>query len=127
MALELCEAPRTVASRNTDGTVMADYENPIMNAAQYSNYEFDKSIFIKKRPEKMASGLNWVNKTDTPGRFDIVSVSQGRGQAQDLDTMPPSIEGTQLKKTEKGCDRLPTAQSPLHKGEEVPKKEICNG
>jgi hypothetical protein len=58
--LKECMAPSTPDSKRKDGTVMASWENPILNAAQYSSYGF-----VKPKKEK-ASGLNPVNKTNDP-------------------------------------------------------------
>ena len=38
LVLKECMAPSTAASKRKDGTVMASWENPILNAAQYSDY-----------------------------------------------------------------------------------------
>jgi hypothetical protein len=62
--LKECMAPSTPASKRKDGTVMASWENPIMNAAQYSDYGFNKENLKPKKVK--APGLNPVNKRIDP-------------------------------------------------------------
>jgi hypothetical protein len=96
LVLKECMAPSTPASKRKDGTVMKSWENPIMNAAQYSSYGFDKK---NVKPKKVkASGLNPVNKTINPK--DALSLGQhakDSGQARDLYNSPrSSVLGSSL-------------------------------
>jgi hypothetical protein len=186
--LKECMAPSTPTSKRKDGTVMESWENPILNAAQYSSYGFDKE---NVKPKKVkAPGLNPVNKTIDPK--EALSLGwhvKGSGPAGDrynssplpkvsdigLTSVDPDrnskvesskgtsgnqagpgglrqgnlgLQGTRplihqrvisdhvtseyAKKTQKGGDRNPRAQSTLHKVEEAPttvdaKKEIGLG
>ena len=60
--LSECMALSTPASKRKDGTVIASWENPIINARQYANYGFYKEN-VKPKKVITASGLNPVNKT----------------------------------------------------------------
>ena len=89
LVLKECMAPSTAASKRKDGTVMASWENPILNAAQYSDYGFDKSKVRNLKTEK-ASGPTPVNKANEPlGALSLRRYARDEGQAQVLNNMPP--------------------------------------
>ena len=62
LVLKECMAPSTAASKRKDGTVMASWENPIINMRQYANYGFNKEN-VKPKQVIEALGLNPVIKT----------------------------------------------------------------
>jgi hypothetical protein len=96
--LKECMAPSTPASKRKDGTVMASWENPIMNAAQYSNYGFNKE---NVKPKKVkAPGLNPVNKRNDPKE----ALSSGRhvkgsGPAGDHYNSSPQLNASNVELT----------------------------
>ena len=47
-----CMALSTATSKRKNGTVMASWENPLINIAQYSDYGFNKSKVKTLKPKK---------------------------------------------------------------------------
>jgi hypothetical protein len=96
--LKECMAPSTPASKCKDGTVMASWENPIINAAQYSSYGFNKE---NVKPKKVkAPGLNPVNKRIDPKE----ALSSGRhvkgsGPAGDHYNSSPQLNASDVELT----------------------------
>jgi hypothetical protein len=88
--LKECMAPSTPASKHKDGTVMASWENPIMNAAQYSSYGFNKE---NVKPKKVrALELNPVNKTSNPkGILSFGQHAKDSDPAGDLYNSSPQL------------------------------------
>jgi hypothetical protein len=96
--LKECMAPSTPASKRKDGTVMASWENPIINAAQYSNYGFDKE---NVKPKKVkAPGVNPVNKTNDPKEALLSGWHvKGSGPAGDRYNSSPRLNASNVELT----------------------------
>jgi hypothetical protein len=98
LILKECMAPSIPASKCKDGTVMASWENPIMNAAQYSSYGFDKE---NVKPKKVkAPGLNLVNKrNDSKKALSLGWHVKGPGPAGDRYNSSPRANASDVELT----------------------------
>jgi hypothetical protein len=116
--LKECMAPSTPASKCKDRTVMASWENPIMHAAQYSSYGFDKE---NVKPKKVkAPGLNPVNKRIDPKEALLSGRHvKGSGPAGDRYNSSPPLKVSSSGLTSVDPDRTSKVESKTTSGNEA--------